>query len=58
MSLEIRTYKINKYAGCQWLMPIMLATQKIKRIIIQSQCGANSSQDPISKKQPSPKKKK
>jgi hypothetical protein len=35
-----------------WLMPIILATQKveIRRIEVQSQLWANSSKDPISKK--------
>jgi hypothetical protein len=36
---------------CQWLMPVILATQKaeIRKIVVQSQLGANSLGDPISK---------
>jgi hypothetical protein len=39
-------------ARCWWLTPIILATQEaeIRRIVVQSQPQANSSQDPISKK--------
>jgi hypothetical protein len=35
----------------QWFTPVILATQEaeITRISVQSQCPANSSQDPISK---------
>jgi hypothetical protein len=42
----------QKVARCWWLTPIILATQEaeIRRITVQSQPLANSSQDPISKK--------
>jgi hypothetical protein len=33
-----------------WLMPVILATQEIRRIAIRSQPGQNSSLDPICKK--------
>jgi hypothetical protein len=38
-------------AGCWWLTPAILATQEaeIRRITVQSQPRANSSQDPILK---------
>jgi hypothetical protein len=39
-------------ARCQWLMPIILATQEaeIRRIVVLSQTLANSLRDPILKK--------
>jgi hypothetical protein len=39
-------------AQCQWLKPIILAIQEaeIRKIMVQSQPQANSSQDPILKK--------
>jgi hypothetical protein len=45
------TLKNKNLAGCWWLKPIILATQEeeIRRIMVQSQPWANSSQDPISK---------
>jgi hypothetical protein len=37
--------RVNKEAECQWLTPVILATQEaeIKRIAVQSQTQANSS---------------
>jgi hypothetical protein len=48
--------QLSQMAGCQWLLSIILATQKteIRRIRVQNQLWANSSPDPISKN-PSPK---
>jgi hypothetical protein len=36
--------RLNNTAGCWWLIPVILATQKaeIRRIIVQSQPQANS----------------
>jgi hypothetical protein len=42
----------------RWFTSVIIAIQEaeIRRITIQSQLGQNSSQDPISKKNPSQKK--
>jgi hypothetical protein len=48
---KIHVSKLSHIAGrLWWLMPVILAVQKaeIRRIVIQSQPRANSSQDPIS----------
>jgi hypothetical protein len=47
-------------ARCQWLMPVILATQEaeIRSIMVQSQLQTNSSQDPILRKLITNKKKK
>jgi hypothetical protein len=47
-----RSKKRKTGAGYQWFTPVILATQEaeIRRIVVQSQPQANSSQDPISKK--------
>jgi hypothetical protein len=44
--------KKKEQAGCQWLMPANLATQKaeIRSIWVQSQLQAKSLKNPISKK--------
>jgi hypothetical protein len=42
--------KKRKEAWCRWLTSVILATQKIRRIMVQSQPQANSSYEPISKK--------
>jgi hypothetical protein len=46
---HIKVRRIARYCG---VTPIILATQEaeIRRIVVRSQPGANSSQDPISKK--------
>jgi hypothetical protein len=41
---------VNNLTRNQWLMPVNLATQEAGRIEVQSQPGASSSRDPISKK--------
>jgi hypothetical protein len=45
-------FKEVKPARCQWLTPVILATQEaeIRRIVNQSQSQANSLRNPISKK--------
>jgi hypothetical protein len=47
-----KKYEETILARCQWLTPVILTTQEseIRRIAVQSQAQANSSQDPISKK--------
>jgi hypothetical protein len=44
--------KLDCAAGCQWLTPVIPATQEleIRKVAVQSQPWVNSSQDPISKK--------
>jgi hypothetical protein len=45
--------KKEYFVGCRWLMPIILVTQEaeIRRIKTSKSSQANSSRDPISKKQ-------
>jgi hypothetical protein len=45
------TQKSQTLAGCQWLMPVILATQEaeMRRIKVQNQLWANSLEDPILK---------
>jgi hypothetical protein len=52
MATKKITFQKNYKARYQWLRPAIPATQEaeIRRIVVQSQLWANSSQDPISKK--------
>jgi hypothetical protein len=50
--IRFRYLKYPTIAGCQWLIPIILATQEaeFRRIMVQSQPWANCSLDSILKK--------
>jgi hypothetical protein len=47
-----RVMQNTRPAGCWWLTPVIITTKEadIRRIMVQSQPQANSSQDPILKK--------
>jgi hypothetical protein len=50
--VETKKSRHYNFFGHRWLTPVILATQEeeSRRIMVPSQPGANSSQDPISKK--------
>jgi hypothetical protein len=57
MAFFYRNSKTKILAGCWWLTTIILANQEaeIRKIMVQNQPWANSSQNPIFKKNPSQK---